>query len=677
MASKKQRKSKPAELTPKSSSWLNFFLGAAFILAATFVCYWHAITAGYIWDDPQYVLTNQTLRSFAGLADIWFHPTSLPQWYPLVHTTFWLEYHIVGTSPMLYHVDNVLLHAISSILIWRLLKKLQVPGAFFAGCLFALHPVMVESVAWVTERKNCLSMVFYLLAMSVYLFRSQYGLTDAKSESRFPGRFYFISLGLSLAALFSKTVTASLPVAILLIIWWKRGRLRVRDVLPLIPFLIIGAVLGSYTGYLEKHHVGANGDIIREFRLSFVQRCLIAGRAIWFYLGKLFWPHPLTFIYPRWDSIDHPTAAQWIYPAAVIVVTIVLFLLRKKISRGVLAAWLFFCVTLFPALGFVNVYPMRFTFAADHFQYQAAAGILALVAGGVGTLEARTCRMRRAIYGAEGAIAVLLGTLTFLQCRIYKDAETLWRDTLAKNPNSWMVNTNLGNALAAEKKYDQAIPYHMRALQLAPNLYDTHWNVGEAYMRENRPADALREFNESLRINPQFAPAYMSLGEMAFAEGKVGRAIDDYNKALAIAPQYGDAHYYLAVALEEQANALKQKAMQSKKSADAQAWLAKLNEAIGHYRLAVAANPDDRDAHYNLATCLIETRQFDEAIWNLRQAVRIDPNDVPAWTNLGSALYQSGHFSDAADAFGKALAIDPNFVPAQRGLAASRVRTSG
>ena len=290
-----------------------------------------------------------------------------------------------------------------------------------------------------------------------------------------------------------------MPVAILLILWWKRGRLRVRDFLPLIPFFVVGAALGSFTGYLEKHHVGANGDVIREFRLDFAQRCLIAGRAIWFYLEKLFWPHPLTFIYPRWNSIDHPTPIQWIYPAAVIVVTIALFFLRKRIGRGALAAWLFFCVTLFPAMGFVNVYPMRFSFVADHFQYQAAVGIIVFVAAGFRILEHRTRRMRRAIYFAQGVILTTLGTLTFLQCRIYKNAETLWRDTLAKNPDSWMVNTNLGNALAAEKKYEQAIPYHMRTLKLAPNLYDTHWNVGEAYMRENRPADALREFNESLR----------------------------------------------------------------------------------------------------------------------------------------------------------------------------------
>jgi tetratricopeptide (TPR) repeat protein len=694
MASKKNRNSELGQAaSPQASSWMPFLAGAAFLLIATLICYSRAIIAGYIWDDPQYVLTNQTLRTFAGLADIWLHPTSLPQWYPLVHTTFWIEYHLVGTRPMLYHIDNILLHAISGILLWRLLRKLEVPGAFFAACIFAVHPVMVESVAWITERKNCLSMVFYLLSMWVYLFKSGFGFRGSgfgeendlyspdtrnpRPETRFPNRFYFIALALFLAALFSKTVTASLPVAILLILWWKRGRMRLRDLTPLIPFFLLGAALGSYTGYLEKHHVGANGDTIQEFRLDVVQRCLIAGRAIWFYLGKLFCPHPLTFIYPRWDAIDHPTPVQWIYPAAVIAVTIALFFLRKKIGRGVLAAWLFFCVTLFPALGFVNVYPMRFSFVADHFQYHASSGIITLSAAGIGAFAHRTRRMRRAIYLAEFVVFLGLGSLTFAQCGIYKDAETLWRDTLSKNPHSWMVNTNLGNALAAEKKYDEAIPYHMHALALAPNLYDTHWNVGEAYMRENRPADALEEFNESLQINPQFAPAYMSLGELAFAQGDPSKAIENYNKALTIAPEYGDAHYYLAIALEQQANELKQKAQQSKNAEDAQAWMAKLNEVIGHYRIAVAANPDDRDAHYNLATCLIEIQQFDEAIWNLREAVRIDPTYVPAWTNLGSALYQSSHFPDAADAFRQALAIDPTFIPAQRGLAASKARMGG
>jgi hypothetical protein len=419
--------------------------GSAVLLIATFLAYLPAIRAGFIWDDPDYVVGNHTLRTLDGLREMWLVPTSLPQWYPLVHTTFWIEYHLVGTNPTLYHIDNILLHAMSAILLWQLLSKLEVKGAVFAACVFALHPVMVESVAWVTERKNVLSLVFYLLAMHVYLFR--FAPTN-RDGARPDWRFYALAIVFFLCALFSKTVTASFPAAVLLIFWWKHGRLRLRDVRPLIPFFVAGIAMGAVTGWLERHHVGASEDVTPELKLSLVQRSLIAGRVIWFYLAKLIYPHPLVFIYPRWNEIDHPSAVQWIYPAMVIVATIVLWVLRKKIGRGVVVAWLLFCGTLVPALGFVNVFPMRYSFVADHFQYHASIAMIVLVVAITGYLSPR---MRGAIWGI---ILVFLGCMTFNRARVYKDAETLWLDTMAKNPNSWMVYTNLGNVLATQGRYD-------------------------------------------------------------------------------------------------------------------------------------------------------------------------------------------------------------------------------
>ncbi len=459
MTKESKRKKATGESAKPQEAVGQIIAGVAFLLFATVVVYLPAIQAGFIWDDPEYVLHNQTLRTLDGLRQMWLVPTSLPQWYPLVHTTFWIEYHLVGTEPLLYHIDNVLLHAISCILLWRLLKKLDVPGAYFAACIFAVHPVMVESVAWVTERKNVLSLMFYLLAMRVYLFQfAPTNLAPTNQEGTTPDwRALALAFVFFLAALFSKTVTASFPAAILLILWWKHGRLRLRDVLPLIPFFIVAIVMGGVTGYLEKHHVGASGEITPELRLSIIQRCLIAGRAIWFYLGKLMFPHPLTFIYPRWNSIDAPTLSQWSFPAMVIVATGILLALRTRVGRGPLVAWLLFCGTLFPALGFVNVYPMRYSFVADHFQYHAAIAMIVLVASGLSYVKGR---MRWAI---SGALVAGLGFLTWNQAHIYKDAETLWRDTLAKNPGSWMVWTNVGNALAAQKRYDDAIPYYDQA----------------------------------------------------------------------------------------------------------------------------------------------------------------------------------------------------------------------
>jgi tetratricopeptide (TPR) repeat protein len=515
-------------------------------------------------------------------------------------------------------------------------------------------------VAWITERKNVLSLVFYLLAIRVYLFQF---------NANRSARPYAMALIFFLCALFSKTVTASLPAAILLILWWKNARIRLRDLWPLIPFFVVGIVMGAVTGYLEAHHVGATGDIVPELRLSFVQRCLIAGRVIWFYLAKLVYPHPLTFIYPRWNEIDHPTAIQWIFPALVIITTLALFALRHRIGRGVLVLWLLFCGTLFPALGFANVYPMRFSFVADHFQYHASIAIFTLIAALTTHIAPR---MREVFYGI---ILITLASLTWNQTHIYQDAETLWRDTRNKNPNSWMVWTNLGNALAQQKRYDEAIPYYMKALELAPNLHDTHWNVGVALVRQGKVDEAETEFRKAIEIMPTFAHAYESLGELYYyRRNDPQKAIQYYQQALKIAPDFAEANYYYAVALEHEANEAREQYIKTKNQTDGMEALNKLNEAIDHYRTAVAANTDYLEAHYDLASCLMKLGQFDEAIWNLREAVRIDPEYAEAWLNLGSALYQSGHFPDAAGAFEQALRIRPGWDIAQKNLQAARSR---
>jgi tetratricopeptide (TPR) repeat protein len=627
--------------------------GAALLLVATVAAYFPAIHAGFIWDDPQYVLNNPTLRSLEGLRNIWFLPTSLPQWYPMVHTTFWIEYHLVGAHPLLYHVDNVLLHVTSAIVLWRLLSRLDVPGAYIAACLFALHPVMVESVAWVTERKNVLSLVFYLLAMWVYLFRF------LPSRNR---RAYALALILFLCALFSKTVTASFPAAVLLILWWQEGRLSRREVLPLAPFFLAGIVLSAVTAYLENHHV-AGGQSIPELQLPFESRCIIAGRAIWFYVGKLLFPHPLSFIYPRWHSIDPSAAAQWAFPAMAVTVAAVLFLLQKRLGRGLLVAWLLFCGTLFPALGFVNVYPMRFSFVADHFQYHASIALIALAAA----IAGNTVKVMRSAVAV--IVVTCLGYLTWDRAHVYRDSETLWRDTLAKNPDSWMVNLNLANVLVRNDPpaIDEAETLYRRALELAPNLYETHTDVGMMEGMRGRTDAALRELDQALRINPAYSPAYYHRGQVFSRLQDADRAVDNFELALQFAPGFPEAHYRLALALLKQAGDAQQRFVSSHDQADAKLSEQKFFAAVDHLRSAVAANNDYAAAHAELGLCLIRLRHFDEAISSLREAVRLDANNAQAWTNLGSALYQSGRVAEAATAFGRALEIDPNLAPARRG----------
>ena len=323
-----------------------FLLGSA-LLVMTLAAYLPAMRhGGFIWDDESYIINNKTLRDIPGLIDIWTDPEATPQYYPLVHTSYWIEYHLWGLDPTGYHVNNVLLHALGAILLWRVLKRLRIPGAWLAAALFAVHPVNVESAAWITERKNVLSIVFYLGAALAFI-----KWADAKEKGERKPSGYILAFVLYICALLSKTVTASLPAALLLVAWWKNGiepatgageekkggNRLFKWLPPLIPFFTAGLLLSGLTVWLEKHHVGAKGA---EWNLSLIDRCLVAGRALWFYIGKLLWPSKLCFNYPRWD-IDATAWWQYLFPLAFAALLVLLWVFRKRIGRGPLVALLF------------------------------------------------------------------------------------------------------------------------------------------------------------------------------------------------------------------------------------------------------------------------------------------------------------------------------------------------
>ena len=320
---------------------------------------------GFIWDDNDHVTHNTAVQNPSGPADIWRRLGSTPQYYPLVFTSFWIEHALWGLNPFGYHLNNVLLHLLNAFLLWRVLLRLSIPAPWLAAAVFALHPLQVESAAWITERKNILSAVFYLGALLAYLRFAQIGPPARSAAAGW--RCYALALLLFVAALLSKTVTCSLPAVILLLLWWKRGRVSWRAFVPLLPMLAIGVGMGLMTVWIEKSHIGATGS---EWDLSWIERTLIAGRALWFYLGKLVWPADLMFWYPRW-RIDVGEWQQFIYPAAFAGLTAALWISRRRIGRAPIVSLLIFSGTLMPALGFFDVYPMRFSFVADHFQYLA------------------------------------------------------------------------------------------------------------------------------------------------------------------------------------------------------------------------------------------------------------------------------------------------------------------
>ena len=375
---------------------LRLWLGVLGIALTTVVAYRPAMDGGFIWDDDDYVTNNGLLRSDPGLVRLW-EPGQTHQYYPAVFTTFWVEYHLWGLNPRGYHVVNVLLHVANALLLWRVMSLLGIPGAWMIGAVFALHPMHVESVAWITERKNVLSGLFYLLSALAYLRFDPMRDEDQDAEPPpHPRRFYALSLALFVLALLSKSVTASLPVALALVMVLRRQKVTLRRLLPLVPMLVIGLAASLHTVYLERTTVGAVGA---EFDFSFVERCLIASRALLHYPSKLLIPYPLVFIYPRW-SIDAGDWRSWVPLLTVFAVAITATIAYLRGRRGPAVAMAFFAVTIFPALGFIDYWPMVYSFVADHFAYLASIGLIALV---VAPLAERV--------GTTGAGRVLAGAI--------------------------------------------------------------------------------------------------------------------------------------------------------------------------------------------------------------------------------------------------------------------------
>src|SRR6266404_3133664 len=430
------------QVRSREKSSQRVWLFALALIAITAAAYLPAWNGKLIWDDNRHI-TQPALRSWQGLADIWTRVGATQQYYPLVHSFFWIEQKAWGDSVLGYHLVNILLHSLGAVVLLQILRRLKIPGAWLAAALFALHPVQVESVAWISELKNTLSGLLFLSAAFTYL---------KFDETRSRG-FYAAAFGLFVAALLCKSVIAPLPAVLLVLFWWKRGRIfRNRDVTPLLPFFAAGIGAGLFTAWVERNFVGAHGT---AFQLSILQRCLIAARDFWFYLFKLLWPVKLTFIYPRWQ-ISGAIWWQYLFPLTLILLLALIWRLRKK-NRGPLAAVLVFLGLLFPALGFINVYPFIYSFVADHFQFLACVGPLTLVAAGI-TMALDSIAPGKVLLRPTISFLLLLtlGALSWRQCRDYRDIETRWRTTIARNPDCWMAYSNLGSFLSAHGDANEA-----------------------------------------------------------------------------------------------------------------------------------------------------------------------------------------------------------------------------
>ncbi|HUD48109.1 MAG TPA: tetratricopeptide repeat protein [Candidatus Baltobacteraceae bacterium] len=693
------------------SSRLRGWLWGLLLVVVTVLAYQPAWNGKPIWDDAAH-LTYPELRSLNGLVRIWTEPGVTQQYYPMVSSVFWVEHKLWGDATLGYHLVNILLHVAGALLLLKILRMLQFPAAGLAAALFALHPVQVESVAWMSELKNTLSGVCYFGSALAYL---RFDRTRNKGA-------YAGALTLFVAGLLAKTVIATLPAALLVVFWWQRGKLSWKqDVLPLIPFLAVGITAGYFTSWMEREYVGAQGS---QYSFSILERFLIAGRAIWFYLGKLFWPADLIFSYPRW-KISATTGWQYLFPGGVALLLGGLWVIRRW-ARGPLAALLFFIGTLFPALGFVNVFPFKYSFVADHFQYLASIGAIAAASFGIHAFF-REFGKRRVV--AERAfcatLLAVLCVLTWRQCRMYTDIETLWQTTIERNPDCWLAQADLGAylyehgrvdqaiirfrsslaiqpdnaegqndlgaALDKKRQFDEAIVRFQKALALRPDFAEAHCNLGNDLLRRGQVDQAILEFQKAVAIRPDFAQLHFILGNALLQKGQVDGAITEFRAALELHPDDDQAHYNLGIALRQEGQKDEailefQKAAAIRPDfAEAQNNLGnallqtgRVDEAIAHLQMALKIRPDYAQAHYNLGSALLQKRRVDQAVVEFQKLASIQPESPEAHTSLGNALLQAGQMDGAVLQFEKALAILPGFAEAQGNLAgiAWRLATS-
>ena len=557
------------------------WLWALLLMVATLIAYQPAWRAGFIWDDDFYVTSNPLLTTPDGLKRIWFtaHPHS--QFCPLVTTTFRFEHQLWGFNATGYHVFNVLLHGINALMVWTVLRRLAVPGAWLGAAFFALHPVQVESVAWITELKNTQSTFFYLLALLSWM-------RFAEGQTPRPWRFYVLALFLHAAALFSKTTACTLPAAMVLVLWLQHKPIGWRRIAQVVPFLILGVGTGLAAVWWERYLGNYLMDVGQSF--SGVDRLLIATRALWFYAAKLVWPMKLTFSYPRWD-INALDPIQYVWLIACVALALLLWLRRGIFGRGPIVAVVFFVAALSPLLGFIPVYTFRYSFVADHYQYVASMGPLALAAAGI-TTAFHSIEKRKPLLKPMfcGLLLLVLGALTWRQSATYSNVQTLWQTTIERNPGSYLAHNNLGNILFKKGRVDGAIAHYFKALAIKPDYAETHYNLGTALMQQGHFDEAIAHLQEAAQPRPDSqkvqAMAWETLGGLLLQQGREDEAIADYQSALRLDPGLASARSGLGNVLLGRG---------------------RVAEAIANYEAAIRLEPDNPATLNNLgwllATC--------------------------------------------------------------------------
>ena len=619
------------------------------------ISYFPALLGGFVWDDRAFT-EAAAVQEASGLWRIWFAPREIQgegHYWPLTYTTFWLEHRLWGFAPAGFHAVNLLLHCANAMLLWRLLTRLAVPGAWVAAALFAVHPVHVEAVAWVIGRKDLLATLFCLAALLTWL------RFVAQPYATHRTRRYVLALGLFAAGLLCKSIGVTLPAALLIHCWWTQGRVTGTDLLRVAPFFAVGlGIAAADMTYYEE---------VIDVDFTLTERVLIAAHALWFYVGKLLWPAPLVVIYPHWD-VNVADPLTWAYVGAAVAVAVALWVLRHRIGRGPLAGALFFAVTLSPVLGLVEYGYMQFSFVTDRYQYLADVGALAVLVGAAASLlqvETRFPAAVRALpatvralgprgWGAAGVTAgilMVLGTLTWRQAGIYRDEPTFFRYIVSHNSTARDAHLNLGKALFESDRAEEALAAYHIAVAQRPDSYKAQFSVGLVLAHLGRLAEAEPYLRRTLELNPHYRDAHFVAGRTFAGLGRLDEAERHYLRALELDPADLPTYVNLGALL-----------------VGAQRFAA----AEPHLQRALEIDPYDAGTLLNMALARFGRQRYAEALDFYRRVVEMQPDHAAAHSGMGAALYYLGRAEEALASIDRALALDPTLEEARNNRAVIR-----
>jgi len=618
----------------------------------------------WLWDDDSLLTANPVVQSgtLTGLWKLWFNPDGV-DYFPLSYSALWAQWPFFGTSPTGYHAVTIILHALGALLLWRLLVVMRIPGAWLAGIVFAVHPVAVETVGWVSEIKNTVSLPPFLLAAICFAKYDEAANSGAPGTARRASAHHVLAVVWFLVAMLAKTSMVMFPVVLLLHAWWRRGRIGFRDLAASAPFFFVSLILGLVTIHFQHGRaIGAEKIPVADlFSLTgFLSRMAVSGMAILFYFWKSVWPFHLLPIYPRWE-VDPPQPWQ-LLPWPILGVAAWWLWTRRGTAeaptweRHALMALGFFVLMLLPILGFITISYMRITWVADHFLYLPMIGPIAwasaCAAGWFATLQPRL--QLPAVAAAVTAVAFLAGS-SFRYAHVFAGEDSLWTHTLVFNPDAWQAHNRLGARKFARGDTDGGLYHFENSTRLRPDLGETHNNLGTALMKSGRVDEALEQFRIASELVTQIPQMQINLGNALVSVGR----LDEAEKAMRVLterfPNMAQGWNNLGYVQMKRGNN---------------------TAAVESLRRAQTLQPDSPDLRKNLhaalraeAERLALEKSFAKSEIIYRELLKSAPDDVQLLTNHGVTLFQLGRREEAVQAFRRVLEINPDAIEAKQSLA--------